>query len=362
MNRMIWCLSLPLLLLSSRISPAETGEKIAFVSYRNGSSDVFVMNSDGSDPTNLTNHPARDIQPCWSPDGMKMAFVSDRRGSYDIYVMDVDGSNPIQLTKHPGEHITPAWSPDGQWIAFASNQHGRYSIYVMEADGSNPIQLTDEGGDDMSPTWSPDGRRIAYSSSRDRLSLYNYVVSAEYFGEGRVEPSDLFIMDADGSDNINVTLENGTIRNHHPRWSPDGTTIIISSGYPEVKYTNFRGEEYYLPIGHELYLFDVNSRQLTSLTRDRYLIYSSPHSIFAPSWSRDGRKIVFSQLGPIDISVGPSDANFEIFAMNADGSDIIQLTDYPGPDLYPVWSPVGSSGTNVTATSWGAVKALFKEK
>ncbi|MFT3891013.1 MAG: hypothetical protein QM730_05215 [Anaerolineales bacterium] len=92
-------------------------QKIAFVSARDGNAEVYVMNSDGSEQTNLTNNSAEDWFPTWSPDGEQLAFSSDRDGNPAIYIMNIDGSNLIRLTETSNSF--PAWSPDGTRIAFA---------------------------------------------------------------------------------------------------------------------------------------------------------------------------------------------------------------------------------------------------
>ena len=95
------------------------------------------MDADGGNQENLTNHPAYDYYPDWSPDGTKIAFVSDRNGDRtQIYVMDADGKNVIRLTDGPGQKYDPDWSPDGRKIAFSV--HGwDLHIAVMDADGGN---------------------------------------------------------------------------------------------------------------------------------------------------------------------------------------------------------------------------------
>ncbi len=78
---------------------------------RDGNEEVYVMNADGSSPVRLTNDPATDFGPAWSPDGSRIAFSTFRDGNFEIYVMNADGSNPINLTNDPAEDLTPAWSP-----------------------------------------------------------------------------------------------------------------------------------------------------------------------------------------------------------------------------------------------------------
>jgi Tol biopolymer transport system component len=119
---------------------------------------VFVMNADGSNPHALTDEGAND-QPNWSPDGSKIAYeatIDDQPPA--IYVMNADGSGKAALTS---SHVDsePAWSPEGTKIAFTSNQNESAfdsQIYVMDADGSNPQPLTDENGViDRHPAWQP---------------------------------------------------------------------------------------------------------------------------------------------------------------------------------------------------------------
>jgi TolB protein len=97
-------------------------EKIAFVSDREGSPQIYVMNADGSGVTRLTSPPARSLAPTFSPDGHTIAFASDREGSMQISVMSADGSRVSRLTNPPGSYRTPVFSPDGQEIAFVSQE------------------------------------------------------------------------------------------------------------------------------------------------------------------------------------------------------------------------------------------------
>ena len=158
------------------------GRQIAFWSDRFGNwqarfatAKICVMDADGRGlPRRLTRGPGDEYSPSWSPDGQKIAFWSDRSGKGDIYVMNTDGSNVTNLTNHPASDLYPAWSPDGSQIAFTSDRDSdnpdiNSDIYVMDADGDNPRNLTNRpGGSDWDSTWfhpaaysvSPTGKRL----------------------------------------------------------------------------------------------------------------------------------------------------------------------------------------------------------
>jgi TolB protein len=195
------------------------GQKIAFLSWRDGTgADVFVMNADGSDPRDLTRKPGEERGPHWSPDGRMIAFTAvpdgqplvvagavSADGPYrDVYVMNADGSGQRNLTHTPeaGE-FDAAWSPDGRSIAF-----GRYSgppwgvrVFVMNTDGSGKRFVTHKIAGDTLMSWSPDGRRIAF------------------FDEGAVS-----VVNADGS-GLRRLARN--VAFDTPSWSPDGRKIAF---------------------------------------------------------------------------------------------------------------------------------------
>ena len=108
------------------------------------------MDADGADQTNLTNDPADDFAPAWSPDGTMIAFTRSSGGDAEIYVMNADGTGQTNLTNNPdADEVSPAWSPDGSKIAYAS-QTGTSAgeIYAMNADGSGQTNLTNDPADD----------------------------------------------------------------------------------------------------------------------------------------------------------------------------------------------------------------------
>ena len=179
--------------------PGENG-KIAFArTIEGGRWEIFVMNADGTGETRLTNNPAFDGHPDWSPDGEKIAFERDFD---EIYVMNAaDGSGQTRLTT--GE--APSWSPDGEKIAFA-----RGDIYVMNADGTGETRLTNSPTFDGYPDWSPDGEKIAFT----RTVGDNY---------------EIFVMNADGTGQTRLTNNTGLIHDLHPSWSPDSEKIAFDS-------------------------------------------------------------------------------------------------------------------------------------
>ena len=198
--------------MTSDIFPAWSpdGTEIAFSSYRDGNSDIYVIDADGKNLIRLTQNPGYDSIPNWSPVGRKIAFTSHR--NTEIHVMDVEGKNLIRLTRNPASDAHPSWSPDGQNIAFSSDRAGTYDIYVMDAEGNHPVRLTpirglphgrrdrwQNLGRDLHPSWSPDGRKIAFTSKRDG----NY---------------EIYIMDADGGNPTNLTQN--AAKDEMPAWSP----------------------------------------------------------------------------------------------------------------------------------------------
>ncbi len=107
------------------VTPGGNG-RIAFIRSVNNAFDIFTMNVDGSGETNITNHPANDTNPAWSPDGTQMAFTSNRDGNTEVYVMNEDGSAQTRLTNNSVADFQPAWSPDGTKIAFVSDRASNF--------------------------------------------------------------------------------------------------------------------------------------------------------------------------------------------------------------------------------------------
>ncbi|PKL35071.1 MAG: hypothetical protein CVV44_23380 [Spirochaetae bacterium HGW-Spirochaetae-1] len=180
-----------------------TNSETAAINY-----DIYAMKADGSGVIRLTDNPASDMQPAWSPDKSKIAFASDRDNIFDIYVMNADGSDQTRITDNAAVDSSPSWSSDGLKIVFVSERDGDAEIFVMNADGSDQTQLTANSVNDARPSFSPDGTKIVYSG-RNAGGYLN-----------------IFVMDADGDNVTNLT--NADINDGGPLWSPDGTKIYFS--------------------------------------------------------------------------------------------------------------------------------------
>ena len=111
---------------------------IAFVSSRDGNPEIYTVNPDGTNLTRLTNDPAVDEEPAWSPDGKRIAFVSNRSGNSELYVMNADGSNVVRRTFSGGFPENPAWSPDGTKIAYSAVTNGSANLWVVSSNAGGP--------------------------------------------------------------------------------------------------------------------------------------------------------------------------------------------------------------------------------
>jgi Tol biopolymer transport system component/DNA-binding winged helix-turn-helix (wHTH) protein len=152
------------------------GKRIVFASRRSGSFEIWVCESDGSNPRQLTTigGPLTGT-PRWSPDGRQIAFDSWIEGNADIYVISADGGKPRRLTYDSDEDITPSWSRDGRWIYFGCTRSGSMQIWKVPVEGGPTIQLTKQGG--FEGFESNDGKYFYYAKGRAMPGIWRVPVA-----------------------------------------------------------------------------------------------------------------------------------------------------------------------------------------
>jgi Tol biopolymer transport system component len=191
-----------------------------------------------------------------------------------------------------------SWSPDGKILAFDSSRPGKTHIFTWVLETREQKQLTSGDSNDITPEWSPAGKQIAFVSDR-------------------TGHNEIYVISVDGSEPRQVT--NDKSDNIHPHWSPDGGRIIYCSARDNTDQTRAPEGEVY-----EIYTIKVNGTDAKRITNDKGINTY-------PSFSRDGKQIVFRKILPAK--------NSEVFVMNADGSSPRNLTNNPGFDGWPRWSP-----------------------
>lgn len=277
------------------------GKWITFQSSRDGRAcdQQYVMRADGSDVARVSDGRGKTTCGWFFPGNDRLFFASTTAHQdacpakpdpsagyvwpldpYDIYSSNRDGTDVKRLTNYDVYTAEGILSPDGKTIVFTSLKDGDLDIYTMNVDGTNVRRLTNTPGYDGGPWWSPDGTKIVYRANhpQDSASLRQY---RELLAQGMIRPSrvELFVMDADGSNQRQVTAVGGA--NFGPSWSPDGTKLIFSSNFVAPRSGNF-----------ELYLVDASETMATADKLER--VTTAPVFDGFPMFSPDGRKLMWA--------------------------------------------------------------------
>jgi TolB protein len=146
--------------IEGNFAPALAGESVFYVSSRDGNSEIY------REAQRLTASTRDDWQPTPSPDGKTIAFLSDRDGTPHLYMMNADGANLRRVTTHAGEESAPTWSHDGKQLAYVAGGH----VWVREAATGNERDVTPAGARDLEPSFSPDGKWLAVARMRGNAS------------------------------------------------------------------------------------------------------------------------------------------------------------------------------------------------
>ena len=283
--------------------------------------DIYLMNTDGQGVVNLTNHPADDVLPVFSPTGEQILFCSDRDRfsfSYDLYLMNADGSDVRRVFPKSQERITPTWAPDGKQIAYVRVKLGVASLHIAPVDGKKEARVTIG----IMPVWSPDGREIAFLNRQLKHPRYITVLNVRTSRAKFFFPPDA----------------PGWLR--HPAWSPDGNKLAFTWMRVEPEIENVNKEALYI----------VN-RDGTGLHQ---LIDEEGPPVNRPVWSPAGDELLYQR----------PDEDFKhvhIFKMSVVGGLPTQLTDLTvwnslGDWFDPAYALPISPQPQLLTTTWAEVK------
>jgi eukaryotic-like serine/threonine-protein kinase len=280
--------------------------QIAFASDRTGVPQIFMINIDGTNETQLTSMENGACQPSWSPDGSRLVFISPCRQRVDspresytdtsLFMINADGTGLKQLMNIPGADLEPAWSPDGKRIAFTSIRDGNNQIYLFDVDTEAVIRLTqpDVNIENSQPAWSPDGKQIAYMAKR--VGTYQ-----------------VWVMSDTGQDNVQVARSGQSLWDYAPAWSADGKVIVF----------NQRPRDNLLA---RPWLMSIQFPDDGAATR---LSFQTP--IEDVEFSSDGLWLVSEGRD--------AQGNRDIYFMTISGGNRTRLTTDPAVEFDPAWRP-----------------------
>jgi TolB protein len=284
-------------------------ETIVYSALRPTNWDIYLFESRSSSPRRLTDDAALDYNAVFSPDGRWVVFCSERRGGPDLYALDLKNAGPPRLLiDSPALEDAPAFSPDGRRLAFVSTRDGNADIFVVPfhpeklASHTELVNLTRGEGGEFNPAFSPDGRQIAFSSDRDTLMR---------LGPPGTRESDLYVMDADGSNVKRLTSSKGW--EGSPAWSKAGREIYF---YAVASWQPL-GETRETPR-----IFRMNSDG-----SDARVVSSGGVGAISPALTGDGRVAFAANI----------ERRWQIVSVAADGSDQRMESDahneYWAPDF-----------------------------
>lgn len=304
-------------------APAEG--QIVFVSVEAGRGQIYLERADGTGVTALVASAFDDESPALSPDGRKVVFArntADGSTALGAYVVNIDGTGLKQIDTN-GED--PSWSPDGSHLVetralFDSGAAAPYNValWIVNASSGAAHQITRvgvrcpdacaNGGQDGEARWSPDGKLLAF--------LQETYTSPEQFS--------IFTMAVDGTDIRRVTPDSMNVAD--PHWSPDGKRVVFQS--PPDPSEHF---------AQDIYTILVDGTGLMQLTKNLSASPSGLEGAFHPSWSPDGRQIVFGRFP------GSNPDGASLFMMNADGTDLHLLAPTKLDQNAPEWGLMPAS-------------------